>query len=65
MSRNRFAGSMPVASIYPSEFVQRLVLAAATHDTEEINRVVDELHKRGFCERRASASFLHSGGKGK
>ena len=63
MSRIPLRDSMLVARIYPPEFVQRLTLAAATHDRDEIDRVIDELHQRGYCEKRAPNWLLNGNGK--
>lgn len=50
----------PVARIYPAPFPERLHFAGLRGDMDEINRVVDELHKRGFCEARCLGDPLQA-----
>lgn len=46
----------PVAQLYPPEFRDALVNAAARRDTASIDALTDALAMRGFCRQRTADS---------
>lgn len=48
------------ARLYPLPYVLRLVSAGAKRDTDEIDRITDELFKRGLCRARTDRGMFES-----